>query len=63
MTFADGMSNRQIARKPCPADKTVRNHVSRIFTKLEVHDRAAAVLRARDAGLGERPDAVVSQGV
>ncbi|MER6568220.1 response regulator transcription factor [Streptomyces sp. NPDC001093] len=59
--LAGGMSNRQIARTLFLAEKTIRNYVSRIFTKLEVHDRAAAVLRARDAGLGARPDAVAPQ--
>ena len=37
------------------SQKTVRNHVSNIFSKLEVSDRAAAILRARKAGLGQ-PD-------
>jgi DNA-binding NarL/FixJ family response regulator len=32
--------------------KTVRNHVSTIFSKLQVADRAQAVVRAREAGLG-----------
>jgi DNA-binding NarL/FixJ family response regulator len=32
--------------------KTVRNHVSNIFTKLQVADRAHAIVLARDAGLG-----------
>ncbi|HEX6477746.1 MAG TPA: LuxR C-terminal-related transcriptional regulator [Ktedonobacteraceae bacterium] len=32
--------------------KTVSNHVSNIFSKLQVVDRAQAVLRARQAGLG-----------
>ena len=32
--------------------KTVRNHVSNIFSKLQVADRAQAVIRAREAGLG-----------
>jgi DNA-binding NarL/FixJ family response regulator len=34
----------------------VRNHVSNILTKLQVRDRSAAIVRARDAGLGVRPD-------
>jgi DNA-binding NarL/FixJ family response regulator len=32
--------------------KTVRNHVSNIFTKLQVSDRAQPIIRAREAGLG-----------
>ena len=32
--------------------KTVRNHISHIFTKLQVADRAQAIVRAREAGLG-----------
>jgi DNA-binding NarL/FixJ family response regulator len=32
--------------------KTVRNHISSIFNKLQVADRVQAVLRAREAGLG-----------
>jgi DNA-binding NarL/FixJ family response regulator len=33
--------------------KTIRNHVSNIFTKLQVADRAEAIVRAREAGLGQ----------
>jgi DNA-binding NarL/FixJ family response regulator len=36
------------------SEKTVRNHVSQILSKLQVPDRTAAALRARDAGLGGR---------
>jgi DNA-binding NarL/FixJ family response regulator len=32
--------------------KTVRNHITSIFTKLQVADRAQAIVRAREAGLG-----------
>ncbi|MFD7817216.1 response regulator [Streptomyces sp. NPDC059785] len=49
-----GCGNHQIARRLTLAEKTVRNHVSAILYKLQVSDRAAAVARARDAGLGER---------
>jgi DNA-binding NarL/FixJ family response regulator len=51
--IADGESNPTIARKLSLSPKTVRNHVSSIFTKLHVADRAQAIVRARKAGLGE----------
>jgi DNA-binding NarL/FixJ family response regulator len=37
------------------APKTVRNHVSTVFAKLQVRDRSEAIVRAREAGLGEPP--------
>ncbi|CAA9245964.1 MAG: Two-component transcriptional response regulator, LuxR family [uncultured Chloroflexia bacterium] len=46
-----GLSNQDIADRLVVSLKTVRNNVSNIFSKLEVVDRAQAVLRARDAGL------------
>lgn len=49
---ARGLTNAEIARRLVVSDKTVRNHVSNVFAKLHVTDRAAAVARARDAGLG-----------
>jgi Bacterial regulatory proteins, luxR family len=49
-----GADNRYIARSLFIAEKTVRNHVSNIFTKLGVTHRAEAAARARDAGLGGR---------
>ncbi|WP_324273521.1 response regulator transcription factor [Blastococcus brunescens] len=49
---AEGRANAEIARRLFLSEKTVRNHVSSIFTKLGVTDRASAVARARDAGLG-----------
>jgi DNA-binding NarL/FixJ family response regulator len=52
---ARGLTNQAIAERLFLSDKTVRNHVSNIFAKLGVTDRAAAVARARDAGLGRRP--------
>lgn len=49
---ARGYTNRQIARSLVLAEKTVRNHVSHVFAKLQISDRATAVVRAREAGLG-----------
>jgi DNA-binding NarL/FixJ family response regulator len=50
--IAQGESNRQIAKKLVISDKTVRNHITSIFSKLQVADRAQAIVKARDAGLG-----------
>jgi DNA-binding NarL/FixJ family response regulator len=47
-----GLPTSQIARRLTLSDKTVRNHVSAVLTKLQVPDRTAAVTRAREAGLG-----------
>ena len=52
---AAGRSNPDIARSLGVAPKTVRNHVSNIFSKLQVRDRAEAIVRAREAGMGEPP--------
>lgn len=50
---ARGYDNRRIARKLVLAEKTVRNHISHVFAKLQVIDRTEAAIRARDAGLGQ----------
>lgn len=52
--IASGMGNAAIARRLAIAEKTVRNHVSNIFSKLHVTDRAQAMLRAREAGFGQQ---------
>lgn len=49
--MARGMRNADIAAELYVSEKTVRNHVSNIFSKLGV-DRNGAIVRARDAGLG-----------
>jgi DNA-binding NarL/FixJ family response regulator len=52
---ARGLTNPAIARRLVLSEKTVRNHVSNVFGKMQVADRAEAVARARDAGLGSGP--------
>ncbi|MFG1617040.1 response regulator [Nonomuraea wenchangensis] len=55
--IAQGFRNQDIALQLFVSIKTVRNHVSNIFTKLAVSDRSQAIVRARDAGLGRHsPD-------
>jgi DNA-binding NarL/FixJ family response regulator len=51
---AQGRANPAIAAKLNLSEKTVRNHVSNILTKLQVADRAQAIVQARDAGLGQQ---------
>jgi DNA-binding NarL/FixJ family response regulator len=52
--IAAGRTNEQIADHLVVSLKTVRNHVSNIFVKLEVADRAQAMAMARQAGLGRQ---------
>jgi DNA-binding NarL/FixJ family response regulator len=54
--IARGLKNTEIARRLVVSDKTVRNHVSSVFTKLHVADRAQAIVRARESGLGGTTD-------
>jgi DNA-binding NarL/FixJ family response regulator len=49
---AAGHRNADVAAELFLSPKTVRNHVSNIFAKLHVADRTAAILKAREAGLG-----------
>ena len=51
--IAQHHTNVEIAERLSLAPKTVRNHVSNIFAKLQVIDRAQAIIRAREAGLGQ----------
>jgi RNA polymerase sigma factor (sigma-70 family) len=48
--IAQGLSNSDIAARLTLSPKTVRNHVSNIFAKLQVADRAQVIIRAREAG-------------
>ena len=48
---AQGLRNREIAQKLVVSEKTVGNHVSNIFTKLQVNDRSQAIVRALRSGL------------
>lgn len=49
--IAQGFTNAEIARRLFLSSKTVRNHISNIFSKLQVANRAHAIVRAREAGL------------
>lgn len=49
--IAQGRRNAEIAHHFVLSEKTVRNHVSNILNKLQVVDRAQAIIRAREAGL------------
>jgi len=53
--IARGYSNKMISDRLVLSPKTVRNHVSNVFGKLQVRDRAEAIVRAREAGLGGEP--------
>jgi DNA-binding NarL/FixJ family response regulator len=49
---ASGRSNAEITAELVLSPKTVRNHVSNVFAKLQVRDRSEAIVMAREAGLG-----------
>jgi DNA-binding NarL/FixJ family response regulator len=50
--IARGLDNMQIAKSLALSEKTVRNHINSIFSKLGTPNRAQAIVRAREAGLG-----------
>lgn len=50
--LARGLDNAQIAARLDLAEKTVRNHITAIFDKMEVANRSQAIVAARNAGLG-----------
>jgi len=49
--IAQGLKNADIAQRLYLSPKTVRNHITNIFDKLQLVDRAEAIVRAREAGL------------
>lgn len=49
--IAEGCSNKEIARELCISEKTVKNHINNIFSKLHVYDRTQAMLYAIRKGL------------
>jgi DNA-binding NarL/FixJ family response regulator len=53
--IAQGHNNNHIADNLSLSIKTVQNYVSSILTKLQVADRAMAIVRAREAGFGKKP--------
>jgi pimeloyl-ACP methyl ester carboxylesterase/DNA-binding CsgD family transcriptional regulator len=55
--IAEGSTNLEIGRRLFISEKTVRNHVTRIFEKLGVHTRAQAIVLAKDKRLGARKKA------
>ena len=52
---AAGASNGAIAHRLGLTTETIAKHTSMIFSKLRVADRAGAIVRAREAGLGREP--------
>ncbi len=54
--IAEGKSNGEMANRLSLSGKTVRNHISNIFSKLQVAGRAEAIVRAREAGMGSRTE-------
>ncbi|MGA9531579.1 MAG: response regulator transcription factor [Anaerolineales bacterium] len=58
--LATGENKREIAERLFLSPKTISNHLSHIYNKLQVADRAEAILRARKAGLGRSGTAAAS---
>jgi pimeloyl-ACP methyl ester carboxylesterase/DNA-binding CsgD family transcriptional regulator len=52
--IAQGLDNAQIAARLGRSEKTIRNHITSIFAKLEVENRARAIVLARESGFGRK---------
>jgi DNA-binding NarL/FixJ family response regulator len=50
--IAEGLGNAEIAGSLCLSEKTVRNHITRVFDKICVEHRYQAIVLAREAGFG-----------
>jgi DNA-binding NarL/FixJ family response regulator len=50
--IAQGLDNAQCAARLGMSDKTVRNHVTHLYSKLEIENRARLIVLAREAGFG-----------
>jgi DNA-binding NarL/FixJ family response regulator len=58
--FAEGLNNSEIAASLQLSEKTVRNHITRVFDKLCVEQRCQAIVLAREAGFG-RANRLINQ--
>ena len=52
---AQGLDNTMIGKRLGISERTARNHISTILSKLGVNSRAQAIVRAREAGFGQKP--------
>ena len=52
--IAQGRDNAHIAARLALSEKTVKNHITSIFAKLEVENRSQVIVRAREAGFGKK---------
>ncbi len=59
--IAEGLDNAEIAASLDLSEKTVRNHITRVFDKIRVEHRYQAIVRAREAGLGTTKRRVLSR--